>query len=269
VLIDFLLFRHLRVAQARVMRHFYRRKASGVGYLHAPVVGKYGVPMVPDWSDRTFAYCHYATYGDYLSGVLAAIDTPFAFIDIGANQGLFSLVAARNPNCHKIVALEPVPSTFAKLQANLKLNDLEDRADAINAALADHAGSAEIALKPEHSGAASLRDDTDFGGPSQTIKLFSITELDPHLPANLPLFVKIDVEGYEPIAIRQLLRSTHASRIMALFYEMDERWADADEVRDTVRAAGFNEWRKFGIGRHYDMLAQREIAQPVSTRQVA
>lgn len=269
MLFDFLLFRHLRVARARAMRQLYKKQAATTGHKPQPMTGHYGVPMWPDWSDRTFAYCHYATYGDYLPGVLAAIDTPFAFIDIGANQGLFSLVAARNPHCHKIVAMEPVPATFAKLQANLSLNGLDDRTEPINAALADHAGSAEIALKPEHSGAASLRDGTDFGGCSQSIRLFSIAELDPHLPANLPLFVKIDIEGYEPVAIRQLLKSAHANRIVGLFYEMDERWSDKDEVRQMLNDAGFTSWRKFGIGRHYDMLAERPLVPAQRTRQVA
>jgi len=269
VLFDFLLFRHLRVARARAMRQVHKRASMAAGKQPQPVVGHYGVPMLPDWSDRTFAYCHYATYGDYLPNVLAAIDTPFAFVDIGANQGLFSLVAAKNPNCRKIVAMEPVPATFAKLQANLELNGLEDRAQAFNAAIADRAGSAEIALKPEHSGAASLREGTDFGGASQTIRLFSIAELDPHLPANLPLFVKIDIEGYEPVAIRQLLKSAHAGRIMALFYEMDERWSDADEVRAMLNAAGFTAWRKFGIGRHYDMLAERPLTATQMAQRVA
>ncbi len=264
-----MVFRHLRVARARTMRQIHRRRGSAKGVSAEPVTGRYGVPMVPDWSDRTFAYCHYATYGNYLPNVLAAIDRPFAFIDIGANQGLFSLVAARNPHCRRIVALEPVPATFAKLQANLKVNGLEDRAEPINAALADQAGSAEIALKAEHSGAASLRDGADFGGALQTIKLFSIAELDPHLPANLPLFVKIDIEGYEPVAIRQLLKSAHVSRIMGLFYEMDERWSDADEVQSTLRDAGFTQWRKFGIGRHYDVLAERQIERAALSSEAA
>ena len=87
-----------------------------------------------------------------IDDLLAAIDKPFAFIDIGANQGLFSLVAARNPNCQKIVALEPVPTTYAKLQANLALNGLDDRADAIS-------GSAD---EPEVDLSATNYDETDI-----------------------------------------------------------------------------------------------------------
>mgnify|MGYP000356717782 CR=1 FL=1 len=261
MLLDFLLFRHLRVARARLMRHFHKRRAQAPGFEAQPVVGHYRVPMWPDWGDRTFAYCHYGTYGDYLPDVLAQIDAPFAFVDIGANQGLFSLVASRNPNCRRIVAMEPVPRTFAKLQANLALSEIGEAAQALNAALADHAGSAEIALKPEHSGAASLREGTEFGGASQSIRLFSIAELDPHLPDDLPLFIKIDIEGYEPVAIEQLLHSRHADNIVAIFYEMDERWSDAEAVTEMLRKAGFDHSTKFGIGRHYDILCTRS---PVS-----
>lgn len=239
------------------MRHIQKKRSGAPGYEPQPVVGRYRVAMWPDWGDRTFAYCHYGTYGNYLPDVLSRIDAPFAFLDIGANQGLFSLVAARNPNCRKIIAMEPVPQTFAKLAANFALSDLDGRAQQVNAALADHAGSAEIALKPEHSGAASLREGTDFGGTSQSIRLFSINELDPYLPVDLPIFVKIDIEGYEPVAIEQLLKSAHANRIVALFYEMDERWSDAGAVMAMLRDAGFSHFHKFGIGRHYDMLSTR------------
>ena len=254
----FRLFRHLRVVRARTMRHLHKRKLDRGGLGPQPVSGAYAVAMWPDWSDRTFAYCHYGTYGSYLSAALAAIDQPFAFLDIGANQGLYSLVASCNPQCRKVVSLEPVPATYAKLQRNVAVNTFEDRATLINAALADRTGTAEIALKPEHSGAATLRGGTDFGGTSQSIRLISIAELDPLLPSDLPLFVKIDVEGLEPVVIRQLLRSAHAERIFALFYEMDERWSDAGEVRDLLRDNGFGRTMKYGIGRHYDMLATRD-----------
>lgn len=71
------------------MRHVQRRRSEKRGFESKPVTGHYRVPMWPDWGDRTFAYCHYGTYGDYLPNVLAEIDTPFAFLDIGANQGVF------------------------------------------------------------------------------------------------------------------------------------------------------------------------------------
>src|SRR3546814_8757450 len=71
------------------------------------VTSRYGVKLRANWRDRTFQYCRAATYGRDLSGFLAAQDSPFAFVDIGANQGLYSLLAARNPPCARVIAFEP------------------------------------------------------------------------------------------------------------------------------------------------------------------
>jgi len=40
----------------------------------------------------------------------------------------------------------------------------------------------------------------------------TMDELEAHLPPDLPLFVKIDVEGHELIIIEELLGSHHARR---------------------------------------------------------
>src|SRR3546814_17369148 len=84
-----------------------------------------GVKLRANWRDRTFQYCRAATYGRDLSGFLAAQDSPFAFVDIGANKGLYSLLAARNPQCARVIAFEPGAATFALLRDNISLNGLE------------------------------------------------------------------------------------------------------------------------------------------------
>ena len=92
---------------------FAKVRANFLGQLPRPraagaVTSRYGVRMRANWKDRTFRYCHYATYGRALSDYLAAQDHAFSFIDIGANQGLYSLLAAQNPYCKAVVAFEPV-----------------------------------------------------------------------------------------------------------------------------------------------------------------
>ena len=81
--------------------------------------------------------------------------------------------------------------------------------------------------------------------------------------------VKIDVEGHEPIVIEQLMKSAHRERVFGIFYELDQRWADAGSVRDSLEQAGFTGFTKFGIGRHYDMLATRNSLSPRRMQQVA
>lgn len=264
---DFLLWRHLRVVRARTMRHVH--KAAGdllrrfaPGTRPRPARTHYGVRMWPNWADRTFAYCHYATYGPYLADLIAGIDQPFGFLDIGANQGLFSLIAAQNPACRKIIALEPVPDTHQRLSANLELAGLDGRADALPFGLSDQAGEQLITLNAVHSGQATLGDHlgVQLGGANShcrqiAVNLITMAELSRHLPPDLPLFVKIDVEGHEPIIIEELLASPCAPRILGIFYEHDNRWTDNATIERALYRAGFVRSRRYGRGRHYDVLA--------------
>jgi FkbM family methyltransferase len=262
-LYEFAVKRNLRVVMARV-----RAKSNVALDKFARLLGKrhikdshmsvYGLPMVSNFGDKTFRYCLYGTYGKHLSGYLDSIDRPFTFIDIGANQGLFTLVAGRNPKCRRLIALEPVAQTFDFLGRNVELNRLDGRTSLLNAALSDRSGTAEIALKPHHSGVASIanRDNLDQW-ECETITLMTVDELDAIIPAEDEIVVKVDVEGHEPVVIAQLLKSRHLARISGIFYEMDERWADAGKIRTMLEDAGFSRFTKFGIRRHYDMLAER------------
>ena len=256
---DFLVWRHLRVLRARTMRHVHRL-AARLQPAREPsaVATAYGVPMIPNWNDRTYAYCHYGTYGHYLADLLLAVDRPFLFLDIGANQGLFSLIAARNPLCEAIVALEPVPDTHARLVSNLAANGLDGRARALAFGLSEHGGLHRIACRRNHSGAATLEGHVTRRDPHAlhlTVEMRTVRDLAPCLSRDLPIFVKIDVEGHEAHVIAPLLQSRFADRIMALFYEHDRRWSDAPAMDDVLARAGFGIRRRYGPARHHDVLA--------------
>jgi hypothetical protein len=82
-----------------------------------------------------------------------------------------------------------------------------------------------------------------------------MAELEAHLPPGLPLFVKIDVEGHEPVIIEELLGSRHAARVLGIFYEHDNRWTDNATIERALYRAGFAKLRRYGRGRHFDVLA--------------
>ena len=253
--LDFLLLRHLRVARARVMRRIYDAASRD----RRPVRTAYGVRMVPEWSDRTFAYCRYGTYGPYLADLIGAIDRPFVFLDVGANQGLFSLVAARHPLCRRVVALEPVAATYRALRANVAANGLGDRVVTVQRALSDRTGPGTMTVSASHSGVATLGGHLagTSGEGSEPVRLTRLDDLDPALFSDLPIFAKVDVEGHEATALRGLTESAQADRLMAVFFELDERWTDAEAVLDVLRGAGLDRVRTYGRGRHYDVLASR------------
>lgn len=256
---DFLIWRHLRVLRARTMRHVHRLAAGLRPTLpQRAILTAYGVPMIPNWSDRTYAYCHYGTYGRYLADLLLAVDRPFLFLDIGANQGLFSLLAARNPCCEAIIALEPVPDTHARLAQNFAANGLDGRAQALCFGLSDQAGTQHITVSRRHSGVATLEGHLARRNPNAeqvAVEMRRVADLAPYLPGDLPIFVKIDVEGHEAQVITQLLSSPLVGRIMALFYEHDRRWSNEPGIEDALAKAGFAIRHRYGPARHHDVLA--------------
>jgi FkbM family methyltransferase len=222
----------------------------------------YGVLMVPNWQDTTFRYCIFGTYGRDLADLLLRQRDDFVFVDIGANQGLYSLIAAQNPKCRKIIAFEPVPTTHARLTANVALNGGGERTALHLLAISDSAGAVTINVAADHTGTASLagRGGHGSGGPNTggiMIETINAPLVDPLLAGDLPIFAKIDVEGLEAVVIAELAKTANFARIAAIFYEVDDRWASAGEIETLLRGAGFTRFTKYGRGHHYDVLASR------------
>ena len=73
---------------------------------------------------------------------------PNIFIDIGANFGVYSLRISKLFQTLKVIAFEPVLTTFNKLKMNIKINNLEKRIKTYNVGLSSTNGLKKmIALK--------------------------------------------------------------------------------------------------------------------------
>lgn len=178
----------------------------------------YGVLMVPNWQDTTFRYCIFGTYGRDLADLLLGQVEDFVFVDVGANQGLYSLIAAQNPRCRQIIAFEPVPATHARLAANVALNGGAERTVLHPLAIADSVGEVTINVAADHTGTASLAGrGGESGSGGVTIRTINAALVDPLLGGELPMFVKIDVEGLEAVVIAELAKTASFSRVEAIF----------------------------------------------------
>jgi FkbM family methyltransferase len=235
----------------RVLRHAHRRRW--------PVVrSAYGVRLVANWDDTTFRFCATGAYGTFFSGFLDRQARPFCFVDIGANQGLYSMIAARNPQCRHAFAFEPVPQTADLLQGNIAANGAERKITLLRKGVSDRAGEIPIAIPEGHSGAAAIGRTLE-GAHTHVIEVIDGAGLAEALSCEAGRFiVKIDVEGHEAAVIAALLSTPIVAQIQAIFYECDERWIDVAQIQADLEAAGFSTFQKVGAGDHYDILASRE-----------
>lgn len=221
----------------------------------------YGVRLTGNWEDSTFRMYLFGSYGFFLSDFLARQRASFVFLDIGANQGLYSILAARNPACRAVHAFEPVAPVADLLEANLALNHAQ-RVVVHRQAISDKAGRIQIAFDPRHSGTSSIapvRDDAALAGLRTTIlETIEHKTLDAMISAgDARILIKIDVEGHEETVVSEISKCSFLPRVAAIFYECDESVTDVAAVESTLRAAGFIQFVKVGMGTHYDTLALR------------
>ena len=104
------------------------------------------------------AYEPYAPFQPehFLQHVLAPGDT---YVDIGANAGFFSLVAAQLVGLSGwVICYEADPSNFEALERNIALNGSRN-IEAIPLAVSDHNGTATLHRSIAHSGAHSLASE--------------------------------------------------------------------------------------------------------------
>ncbi|MFC1601740.1 FkbM family methyltransferase, partial [Candidatus Sumerlaeota bacterium] len=122
-----------------------------------------------------------------------------SFFDIGANTGVFSLLAcAVNPTV-KVTAFEPAPGTFEFLDRNVELNGWGDRCQLEKKAVSDSIGSAPFHVPNtiSASGNSSLDPAGYHGIPGDVITV-PVTTVDAVAEKlGRPDLVKIDVEGFE------------------------------------------------------------------------
>jgi FkbM family methyltransferase len=137
-------------------------------------------------------------------------DTKTIF-DIGANTGIYSLIAqALNPQA-QVHAFEPVPSIFQQLQTNVKLNHFPIQCHSI--AASDVTGEGTIFLTPDlHAYSITLNKnlyDSTVKVQPRRIATYRLDEWIDKLHISPPDILKIDVETHEPEVLRGLGNYLH------------------------------------------------------------
>ncbi len=124
-------------------------------------------------------------------------------LDIGANIGWYSLLLGQQvPDGVDIFAFEPDPLNFGLLQYNLNLNQVT-RVTAIQKALAEEEGVQQLYRHASSNlGRHSLLQlQSGESVEVNTTSLDSFWEAQ-GLGSRTPRFIKIDIEGYELLALR-------------------------------------------------------------------
>lgn len=168
-----------------------------------------------NWSERiTYFLGRYYDLPTQLF-IRAAVKPGDSFIDIGANLGMITLLAAYHVGAKGIVySFEPNPVAFKRLEATILTNHLKQviyhqcglsnqQAELVLNVLDKHTGSGTLSKIPEQY-------QSNITQQCQV----PIYRGDDILPKQFPgtLFIKIDVEGFEPYVLQGLSQTISAHK---------------------------------------------------------
>jgi len=120
------------------------------------------------------------------------------FVDVGANSGVYSILASKARPGVQVAAFEPFPPVANVLLQNLRANDLDRDVIVYPLALSDSAGSVPLFVPDPSHGlletSASL--EADFKPYNQTITVEKRRLDDIKLSQTIAV-IKADIEGHE------------------------------------------------------------------------
>jgi len=158
-------------------------------------------------------------------------------VDVGANIGAFSLIASEQPKA-RVVAYEPHPATFERLQDNLRRNGRRN-VDATCAAVGSRDGELRISDTPGSATTHAVNAAEGGGEPAITVPLL---RLDHDLARRglTPDIVKVDVEGFEYDVLSGLgsLLGETALFLVEINGLSDQRSAGGDQITRLLRKSG-------------------------------
>lgn len=139
-------------------------------------------------------YCGLYDY-DEMNFLLRYLRPEDSFLDVGANVGVYTLLAASKIISGSIYSIEALPQNYERLKENIELNQFE-RIQTYQLAVSDREGMIELSLNDGDSTPSILEGNATHKINVKTDKLDNI------LPQTNLELAKMDVEGAELLALK-------------------------------------------------------------------
>ena len=240
----------LPAGRYRAIKHLCRRpRAAFLMRLPAELGGYSFLCDLRDTISRDV--CFTGRYEPQETAIVRSIlKSGMTFVDVGANWGYFTMLAASLVGqSGRVLSLEPDPRLFPILKENVARGEL-DQVTVLQLAAANEAGTLSLAgydENEENFGLSKLASGNAEKGPIFQVNADSLDRiLKSRQLASIDL-MKMDIEGAEGFAIAGLKRSLSERRIRRLLLELHPaelagHGSSAAEVIGTLRDAGYCGW---------------------------
>ena len=164
------------------------------------------------------------------------------FLDVGANFGYFTLLAAsRVGPTGRVLAVEPSPLAAGRLAENIRANSLA-WVDLFQIGLSAESGSLELYISPAEFHSPTM--SASSGGEAVTVPVRRLDECLDEWGVEAVDLMKMDVEGHEPFVLRGAGDALSSGRIRAVLVEFNDHWlreqgSSPQELYGIFRDAGY------------------------------
>ncbi|MHC4651035.1 MAG: FkbM family methyltransferase [Planctomycetota bacterium] len=228
--------------------------------LHARVHGALAEESLTSWGSRIearlpdliqmYIYLFGVWEPDITTFIRARLGLGDTFIDVGANVGYDTLLAAKHVGeTGRVAAIEASPTIFRALQDNLARNGVSDRVRPVNMAASDTPGRVHIHPGPVcNLGLSTTLASRGFAAEAEVPAAPLADLLEPQEIETARL-VKIDVEGAEDrvLAGMQTFLEKCPSQVEILVELSPAWWSDhqrtPQQVLEPLLEAGFHAYR--------------------------
>jgi FkbM family methyltransferase len=198
---------------------------------------------------------------------------PKTVLDIGANTGQFAELIRQVCPEVRIISFEPILECYEALKAN---QNITPPFEAINTALGNESGPTTI-HRNHFSPSSSLLKMRDLhveempvtrDSVTEAIRIQKLDELGPSLSIELPLLVKIDVQGFEEQVVlggQTVLTEATAIVIEVSSCPLYDNAPSFDRIYELMKSMGFSyqgnvdQWKSQADGKilQFDALFER------------
>jgi FkbM family methyltransferase len=242
----------VRILASSLWRSRFRGKARLLNSL-APRRGEYTIKLFDyiaelDLRDLIQRQMFLGTFEPNESALVSqALRPGMTFVDVGANVGHYTLLAAAAVgDAGHVFAFEPGPYAYARLRSTVEKNKIS-QVMVLPIGLSDVAGTVPLFIGRKVGNYTPTMIANEGGDPVDVV-VRTLDECLDEFGVDRVDVLKIDVEGYELRVLKGAMKALRAGRIRALLCEFNDPWLKAArtssaELYEMVTKLGFEEHR--------------------------
>jgi len=154
---------------------------------------------------------------DDMAFVLHALKKEDLFADIGANIGVYTILAAKNVGA-RVVSVEPIPTTFYHLSNNVFLNGVTKLVTQLPIGVGNE--NTMLAFTNTIDSMNHVVPEI-YSKTQEGVIEIEVKKLDDVFLNNIPVIMKMDIEGYEWPALNGAQNLLASKQLQAIIIELN------------------------------------------------